>query len=63
MSRWNHMLCPLCYEAEEPGRTPHVIVGTEPNARCCRCNRRDIAIYYRADPERYDCKGTHEQEG
>jgi len=67
MSRWTHLLCEHCYDDLEPGRlpvrvfeAPHEPSG-EPTRKCCRCPALTRSgIYYRADPERFPCRGEGE---
>jgi hypothetical protein len=59
MSRWTHPICPDCWAALEPGRTPHALIDRTVET-CCRCGEPTGAgIYYRADPAALLCGGEH----
>ncbi len=62
MSAWTHVLCGACYAKHEPGRTPHLVRGQDA-APCCDCGElADPPINYRADPQRFGCHGTHDDD-
>ena len=60
MSRWTHAICAVCYQEQEPGRTPTTLIEAGPET-CCFCGRTtQEGIYYRHDPAPLRCHGAHE---
>lgn len=54
-----HILCPACWEKRNPGRTPIVVKGVEPEP-CCECGRSFPPIYVRDEPRAFACRGQHD---
>ena len=49
-SKWTHAICSDCYDLEEPGRRPTVLIAAD-DELCCFCGKEtDDGIYYRKDP-------------
>lgn len=47
---WTQAQCADCYETDNPGRQPHVVIGAT-KERCCDCGRDTYdGIYTRKDP-------------
>ena len=63
MARWTHRLCAECFEARQPGRPAHGVVG-DSGTRCCACGLGPARIPYRDDPKRYRyCRFVHPEGG
>ena len=52
-SKWTHNICGVCYQIEQPGRTPATITEKYREVEtCCFCGvETREGIYYRKDPE------------
>ena len=57
MSKWTHALCDPCYHTIRPHRVP-VRIKQGPHPTCCQCGQPTTGIYYRANPETWDCDHT-----
>ncbi len=60
MSRWNHLMCAACWNADEGNIARSVntaVEGANSEAEnCCYCGKPTTSgIWTRADPEKMDC--------
>lgn len=57
-SRWNHLLCDVCWDKLHPNRAP--VRLKDDSGQCCVCRAVTTSgIYIRADPAEMPCNGTH----
>ena len=61
MSKWTHPLCERCWYQVEPDKEAVRFINPDDEI-CCRCSAMTShGIYYRYDPELFQCKGRHDE--
>lgn len=56
MSRWNHLMCAACWNADDRHVNKAVEGANSEAENCCYCGKPTTSgIWVRADPEMLDC--------